>query len=315
LPGNYPSSNPSRFYVNNGGTFTRLESELFNTLGLIKDAVAGDYNGDGKVDLIVAGEWTNVQLLKNTGKGFELDNSNISSKSGLWQNMILEDFDGDGDLDLIAGNLGLNTQLCASDKEPLTLNVADFDGNGRLDPIISCFIQGESFPIYSRDELLDHIVPLKKVYNTYESYSDVNTKQLLENFKEVESTVYKANEIGTIYFENVKGKFVEKAFPIQIQAAPVYAMLAEDIDNDGDKDLIVGGNNTHARVRIGNISANHGQVFINDGKGNFAYLPQYKSGLAFKGEVRSLQIVNGKLVVARNMGSLLFYGMGEKPLQ
>jgi len=315
VPGNYPTANPSRFYVNNGGTFSRLENELFNSLGLIKDAVAGDYNKDGKVDLIVAGEWTEVQFLKNTGKGFELDKESITSKSGLWQYLIVDDFDGDGDLDLIAGNLGLNTQLCANKEEPLTLNVTDFDGNGRLDPIISCFIQGESFPIYSRDELLDHIAPLKKVYNSYEAYSEVTTKKLLENFKEVEPKVLEVSELATTYFENVNGKFVEKTFPIQIQAAPVYAVLAEDIDNDGDKDLIVGGNNTHTRVRIGNISANHGQIFLNDGKGNFTYLPQYKSGLNIKGEVRSLQMINGKLVIGRNMGSLLFYGKDEKTLQ
>jgi hypothetical protein len=314
-PGNYPLANPSRLYLNDGGKFSKMENDIFENLGLIKSAVSTDYNNDGFLDLVISGEWTAIKLLKNTGNGFKEDLSSIPVFSGLWQSMLAEDFDGDGDQDLIVGNLGLNTQFCASKKEPLRLHLADFDGNGRQDPIISCFIQGRSYPAYSRDELLDHIAPLKRVYNSYESFSEVTTEMLLENFKEVESKVYTTDELSTVYFENVGGKFVQRELPVQVQASPVYAMLAMDVNDDGFKDLIVGGNNTHTRVRIGNVSANHGQVFLNDGKGQFSYLPQSKSGLDFKGEVRSLKLVNGNLLVGRNMASVLSYEMGVIQIQ
>jgi hypothetical protein len=311
LPGDYPTANPSRLYINNGGKFSKSENTLFQNLGLIKDVVAGDYNKDGKTDLIIAGEWTAITLLKNTGKDFEIDNNSIPQKSGLWQSLIFEDFDGDGDLDLIAGNLGLNSQFCATASEPLTLQVADFDENGRKDPIISCFIQGQSYPIYSRDELLDHIAPLRKVYNSYESYGSVTTEKLFENFKDVKPTIFKTTELASLYFENVNGKFVEKVFPIQLQASPIYTMLGVDVNGDGKKDLIAAGNNTHTRVRLGNISSNHGQVFLNDGKGVFTYVPQNKSGLDLKGEVRSILVINKKIIFGRSSAEISAYGLSN----
>lgn len=306
-PGTYPLANPSRFYTNDKGVFTYEENASFENAGLIKDVVALDFNGDGLKDLVIAGEWTGLQVYKNTGGNFVKDDKVMESGTGLWQSLLAEDFDGDGDLDLIAGNLGLNSQLCATEREPLELYTADYDGNGRLDPILSCYIQGKSHPFYSRDEMLDQLFPLRKVYNTYESYSNVTTEELLKNFPEAEPSVLKATNLETVFFKNENGKLIKQSLPVQIQSSPVYAMLALDIDNDGDKDLIVGGNNTHTRVRLGNISANHGQVFINDGKGNFSYLPQYKSGLHINGEVRSIAWVNGQLLVARNMDTVKGY--------
>lgn len=307
LPGDYPKANPSRMYINDDGVFKSLDAEFFAKLGLIKDAKAVDYNSDGKTDLVLAGEWTGIKVLRNSGAGFEEVNDAISSGTGLWQSLLFEDFDGDGDMDLIAGNLGLNSQYCATNEEPLQLHLADFDGNGRIDPVISCYIQGESYPAYSRDELLDHIASLRKVYTTYEIYSGVTTKKFLENFPNIEPEVFKATNLSTSYFRNDNGKFVKVELPIQIQAAPIYAMLAKDVNGDGKKDLIATGNNTHTRVRIGNISANHGQVFINDGKGNFNFLAPSKTGLNLNGETRTLLEIDGKLLVGQSQDRLRLF--------
>ena len=308
-PMNYPAFNPSRFYRNNGGTFEYIAAEAFDKAGLIKDAVATDYNGDGKMDLILAGEWTGIEVFKNTGSGFEKDETALPAGQGMWQSLLVQDFDGDGDLDLIAGNLGLNSQLCASPEEPMELYTADFDGNGRKDPILTCYIQGQSYPFYSRDEMLDQLFPLRKVYNSYESYAGVTTADLIKNFPDAKPEILKATELETVYFKNEGGKFVKQTLPAHFQASPVYALLSFDVDGDGDKDLIAAGNNLKTRVRLGNISANHGQVYLNDGKGNFQYVPQYKSGLHVTGEVRSMGLVNGKLLLGRNMGQVL----GFKP--
>ncbi|MGR3810756.1 CRTAC1 family protein [Jiulongibacter sp. NS-SX5] len=315
LPGTYPAYNPSRMYQNNGGRFDFVEIPGFETAGLIKDAVSTDVNKDGKMDLIIAGEWTGLQVYKNTGSSFEKIQDNLSAETGMWQQLLVADFDGDGDDDLIAGNLGLNSQLCATSEEPLELYTADFDKNGRKDPILSCYIQGKSHPFYSRDELLDQLFPLRKVFNSYESYANVTTEELLKNFPEAEPEVLKASQLETVYYRNDGGTFVKQNLPVQIQAAPVYALLSTDIDADGDLDLIAAGNNFKTRVRLGNLAANHGQVFLNDGKGNFSYLPQYQSGLNITGEVRAMRMVNGRLLVGRNLESVKAYSLKGKEVQ
>ncbi|UBM60897.1 VCBS repeat-containing protein [Marinilongibacter aquaticus] len=315
VPGNYPENNPSRFYKNEGGRFVRDESELFKNLGLVTDAVATDFNGDGLKDLVVVGEWAGIQLIKNTGSAFVLEEQEISHSRGLWQSVVAADLDGDGDEDLLVGNLGLNSQLRASDNQPLRLFTADYDQNGRQDPILALYNFGKSYPFYSRDEMLDQLFPLRKKYDSYAAYADETIEQLLENFPDSKAEISEVNELKTLYLENQNGKFVKRALPNQIQAAPVYAFWVGDLDQDGDMDLVVGGNNLHARVRLGNIYGNHGQVYLNDGAGNFEFLPPSKSGLRVMGEVRAIKRVNGQLFFARNSDSLLDYSFGGKLVQ
>ena len=58
--------------------------------------------------------------------------------------------------------------------------------------------------------------------------------------------------------------------------------------------VILGGNETKVRVRLGRSDANKGFVFLNDGKGKFTYLPQYQSGLNLGGDIRQLLFISSK---------------------
>ena len=57
-------------------------------------------------------------------------------------------------------------------------------------------------------------------------------------------------------------------------------------------DLVMAGNQSSIRIRMGVIDANFGQLFEGDGKGNFKYIPQGKSGLSITGDTKSLQVIN-----------------------
>jgi hypothetical protein len=82
-----------------------------------------------------------------------------------------------------------------------------------------------------------------------------------------------------------------KELPMPAQYAPVYAMAATDLNKDGKLDLVLAGNNSWTRIKFGQFKANHGQVYMGDGKGNFTYLPQPQSGLNIREDVRSLQLI------------------------
>ena len=79
--------------------------------------------------------------------------------------------------------------------------------------------------------------------------------------------------------------------PLEAQYAPVYGIVATDINHDGKKDMLLAGNNTWTRIKFGRYTANHGVVLLGDGKGGFTYVPQAKSGLNIPGNVRSLNLI------------------------
>ena len=74
-------------------------------------------------------------------------------------------------------------------------------------------------------------------------------------------------------------------------------MAIIDIDKDGDEDVMMAGNESDVRVRVGKSDANTGQILINDGKGNFSYLPPSRSGIHISGDVRSILKIH-KLSIA-----------------
>ena len=74
----------------------------------------------------------------------------------------------------------------------------------------------------------------------------------------------------------------------------------------GILDFILAGNQSAARVRIGVIDANFGQLYEGDGKGHFKYIPQIQSGFKFKGDVRSLKslVVGGDTYILVGVNNL-----------
>jgi hypothetical protein len=307
MPNQYPRSQPSRLYRNDKDRFVLVKSDVFNELSLLTDACVVDFNKDGFDDIVAVGEWTPIIRLQNERGVFKRVRDELDQTTGFWQRIAGGDFDKDGDVDLIAGNYGLNCHFKASPDQPLTMLTDDFDNNGTLDPIICYYIQGKNYPAYSRDELLDQLVPLRKKYTSYATYSDATAEDVFGAFAGKSPTKAAVNELSTLYLVNNKGKFERRALPIQAQFSPIYAILTQDLNGDGFIDLIMAGNQTHGRVRTGNIDANYGQVFLNNRKGNFTYLPQSQSGLYLRGDVRSLAFVNNQLIAGINSQRVQVY--------
>ena len=82
-------------------------------------AAAGDYDGDGRVDLFVTG-WRDQRLYRNLGGGRFADVTREAGlTSGLWStSAAFADLDGDGDLDLFVANYvefdPLSAPFCAA---------------------------------------------------------------------------------------------------------------------------------------------------------------------------------------------------------
>ena len=298
VPGKYPTAPESKILLNDGrGNFTdatNIVAPAVAKMGMVTDALWIDMNKDNTPDLIVVGEWMPVKVFINVkGKLTDASATYIKFASGGWWNKILaEDFDGDGDKDLVLGNLGINTQFRAGEKEPVSIYYKDFDGNGSVDPIFCYYINGVSYPAASRDDLTDQLPGLKKKFLEYHTYATATIKDVFTEEQLKDAGLLKAEITESVYLQNNgPNGFVLKTLPLEMQYTPVYAMAAIDADGNGKKDIIAAGNNIWSRIKFGRYSANHGMVFTGDGKGNFAYAPQFKSGLNIKGDVRSMQLI------------------------
>jgi hypothetical protein len=259
-----------------------------------------------------------ITIYLNKGDHFEDHTKDFFDRdySGWWNTFEMADIDNDGDMDIIAGNLGLNTQIRASEKEPAEMIFKDFDNNGSIDPFLCFYIQGKSYPYISRDELLDELYGMRKKYTSYKSYADAGITDIFSAEELKDAQRLKATWFETTIFENRNGKFFPKKIPAQAQFSPVYKIIVTDLNHDQSNDIILLGNNDYPRLKIGKIDANFGVVLLNDGKGNFSYMPQQQSGLRIVGDVRDAALMpygsQRYLLVGINGGTLINYKLPDK---
>ncbi len=293
IPGNYPLTPKSYLLTNDGKGSFSITVAPFTDIGMVTDAQWADLNNDGRKDLVICGEFMSIKIFINTSKGFEDHTTDYFEKpqQGFWFTLTIADVDADGKPDIIAGNLGTNSLIHASEKEPAELYYADFDGNGSIDPFFNYYIQGTSYPFVSRDELNEQIYPMRKKFTSYKNYSNATMNDIFSFDDLSKAKKLTVTEQNTACFLNRNGKFVKSALPVQAQFSVVTKILARDFNNDGKMDLLLLGNHSDNRLKMGSMDAGYGCLLTGDGQGNFSYINQSLSGLSIKGDVKSAEEV------------------------
>jgi len=311
VPWHYGIDPPSMLLRNDGkGHFTDVTDKVAPELrhvGMVTDAVWRDVDGDGRVDLIVVGEWMPITIFKNTrdGKLVRLNAPGLEKSNGWWNRIIAGDFTGHGRVDFIVGNMGLNGRLHAGPTEPTTMYVGDFAGTGFVEQILTTYTNGVSYPVTMRDELIKAIPALVQRFPTYASYAQKKITDILSPTELGQAVTKNAYTFATsLVRNNGDGSFTVVPLPTEAQFAPVYGILAADVDGDGHTDLLLGGNFDGVQPELGRMAASYGLLLRGDGKGSFTPVQGRRSGFVVPGQTRDIQRVRtarGDLyVVARN---------------
>jgi len=196
--------------------------------------------------------------------------------------------------------------------------VKDFDGNGVTDQIVSVYNHGTSYPIALRDELITALPYLRPRYPRYADYAGQTVTDIFSPAELAGATVKQAHTFATALVRNNGDQsFTLVPLPLEAQLAPVYGILAQDLDGDGKPDLLLAGNFDGVQPEIGRMSASYGLALRGDGMGRFTPLPAAQSGFAVPGQARDIQRVRTRggdlyLVARNNDRPLIFRSTGAK---
>jgi hypothetical protein len=228
-----------RVYSNDGrGKFTDrssgsgIENVPFGTRAIL----AFDYDNDGFLD-IFGNSWgpdkkDSNELYRNNGKWTFVRVHNGLTRIGGAQGATEGDYDNDGDLDLLICSWG-------GEKKPLRL----FRNN-----------EGKSF-----SDATNHMFDRTRRYGKQDgvTWSDINNDGWLDIH--VQEGDIGGQGHGWLYINNRDGTFSLRPVP----QGPGFMAGFEDLDNDGDWDMVYAGDN---------------KVYLNDGKGNFTVSRVFKTG-------------------------------------
>lgn len=324
-PGSWPKPVSSFIYRNDSKDgqirFTDVTADVapsLKDLGLVCDAIWTDTDNDGWKDLVLAGEFMPVTVLHNEkGKLKDITaGTGISNYKGWWNSLAAGDFDNDGDIDYIAGNLGLNTFYKATEQEPMVVLAKDFDKNGSYDAIPGVYIKDVAngnrklFPAQTRDDMIKQIIGFRQKFPAYKPFAKATLKEMFTAEEIKDAMEFTANYMQSAFIRNDgKGKFSLQPLPAMAQWSMINGITVDDVNNDGNLDVLASTNDYGTEVTVGRYDALNGLVLLGDGNGNFTPASMMQSGIYLpadgKAMIRIMQ-PNGNylLLASQNKGAM-----------
>lgn len=220
--------NPVEIHINDGADNFTLDNSVISGSepGAIhpRKALLGDYNGDGKLDIFVAGHGYDQPpfpgehplLFLTTTNGLEYSNV-LESYSGFFHAAASADIDNDGDIDIFVGD-----------------NTSPFflinDGNGNF----SRNTDRLTSEVNNKSLFTAELIDIDK-----DGYIDLIAAG--HEFEGMNTVIYWGSSSGTYLSTN------KTVLPSVAGQETVLDIDSEDINNDGQKDIVLnrtgGGNN------------------------------------------------------------------------
>lgn len=290
-PQHYPESGNSFLLENNHGKFTDVSDKIapgIKNIGMVNAAIWSDIDNDFRPDLIIAGEWMPITVLKNEQAQFR----NISKQLGLentvgwWNSINAADFNRDGKMDFVLGNLGENSRYTTSSTNPLSIYINDFGNIGNRNAVITYTENGKTYPIHPRDDMMLQLPGLRKKFPLYDNYAkasitDLFAPQALQQAKLITADMFQSAMVQN----NGDKPWSISPLCIEAQFAPVFGILVNDYDADGFEDILLSGNFYGTEVINGQYDAFKGLFLRGNGRGNFKVK---ENGFCIEGDGKGL---------------------------
>jgi hypothetical protein len=265
-----------------------------------------DIDQDNDLDILLIGEWTDIQYMKNENNTFTLHKLLPETPLTGWWNVIKKvDLDNDGKEDILLGNLGENYKYKATENEPFEVYSNDMNGDSKNDIILGYHIDDKLFPVRGFQCSSEQMPDLKDKIHSYKEFGSSDIFQIYGE-RLNDALHYKANNFKSgVLWNQGAGKFEFKPLNYIAQLAPVQSFETFDFDKDGDWDIIGAGNWFVSEIET--PRADNGQGFILENLGNktFKALSYTQTGLLAKDDVRNMVLLDAgtdhpKLVIANN---------------
>ncbi|MEJ1238518.1 VCBS repeat-containing protein [Chryseolinea sp. T2] len=309
VPGNYGLPGQSYLLINDKGQWMNVAPPELGNAGMVTDASWADVDKDGDKDLVVIGDWMSITIFRND-RGVIEGRQTIANSEGWWTRIEPTDVDSDGDMDFIVGNWGMNSKFQASASRPMSMHVNDYDGNGKSEFIMEWFAPRDTvaYPFATKSELVAQLPGLRKSILKYNDYAPKTYSTLFPADLRSQSLNYRVTTLQTSILKNSgDGNFTLEPLPIEAQLSPVFAIVAEDLDNDKNADIWLGGNFYALKPQVGRQDASRGVFLKGDGKGNYVIA----GGPWISGEVRDACVINSngvkRMLVARNNANMAVF--------
>lgn len=307
VPFTYGAPADTQLLINDGkGNFTEQSVSLapgFKALGMVTDAKAVDFDGDGLQDLVVVGEWMAPTFFKNRGKKLEkITIPGTELLKGGYRSLEVGDFNGDEKPDFALGNQGKNNRMKGSVEQPIRLYINDFDQNGSIEHLYTQQIASVQVPYTLKHELERQVPSIKKKYIRYADYANQSLEDIFSKEVIDRSIVQEMNQLESgILLNQGNGNFEWKPFPIEAQKTWIFAIAVLDLNEDGNEDLILGGNLAQVKPELGKYDAGFGEILLGKGDGTFTFWPNRMHGLRLEGDVRAIiRLGKNQLLVVKN---------------
>ncbi len=304
-PWNYGVTPRSYLLTNQAGksfSISNTEVQGIESVGMVKDAIWADLDGNGEKDLIIAALWQPLKVfyVKDGKLG---ESVNVFNEHGWWQTVLPIDYDQDGDLDLVLGNLGLNTKLKASKEEPVKLYIKDIDGNNRLDHVLTYFRDGKESAFAAKKDLVKPLTYINRRVRDYKGYAEASLPEIFGEDAFEGAQVLEAHEFRSGILVNDDNDFSFRPFSLEAQSTMIRSVAFEDYNGDGRKDLFLAGNFSQSTLQDAPYTEGYGTLYevVDD---SLAFVPNRIHGIYLEGNVVATQLFKGeatpRLLVLKN---------------